>query len=135
MEMEPAFHAVAVAAVPLNVTVLEPCVAPKLDPVIVTAVPTGPATGDRLVMLGPEGGGAFTTRVRGRVLTRQPLLAARVREYVPTGVEVEVVIISVEAPEPVMETGLKVAEAPAGKPLMLKATLPAKLLLAVVETP
>jgi hypothetical protein len=86
-------------------------------------------------MLGPEGGGAFTTRVRGRVLTRQPLLAARVREYVPTGVEVEVVIISVEAPEPVMETGLKVAEAPAGKPLMLKATLPAKLLLAVVETP
>jgi hypothetical protein len=30
------------AAVPLNVTVLEPCVAPKWLPVMVTAVPTGP---------------------------------------------------------------------------------------------
>jgi hypothetical protein len=85
-------------------------------------------------MLGPEGGGAFTTRVRGRVLTRQPLLAARVRVYVPTGVDDEVATIKLAAPEPVMETGLKVAEAPAGKPLILKATLPAKPLLAVVET-
>lgn len=30
------------AAVPLNVTVLYPCVAPKWVPVMVTAVPTGP---------------------------------------------------------------------------------------------
>ncbi len=43
---------VGVAAVPLNVTVLVPCVAPKLVPVIVTAVPTGPLVGDRLVSVG-----------------------------------------------------------------------------------
>src|SRR5262245_44089678 len=37
-----ALQLVGVAAVPLNVTVLEPCVAPKFEPVIVTGVPTGP---------------------------------------------------------------------------------------------
>jgi hypothetical protein len=40
---------VVVAGVPLNVTVPED---PKLVPVIVTAVPTGPEVGDRLVMPG-----------------------------------------------------------------------------------
>ena len=45
---------VGVAVVPLNVTVLVPCVAPKFVPVIVTAVPTGPLVGDRLVMLGGD---------------------------------------------------------------------------------
>jgi len=43
---------VGVAVVPLNVTVLEPWVLPKFDPLIVTEVPTGPAVGDRLVILG-----------------------------------------------------------------------------------
>ena len=42
-------HVVVVAAVPLNVTVPED---PKFIPVIVTAVPTAPEVGDRLVMLG-----------------------------------------------------------------------------------
>src|SRR5712692_6336679 len=41
-----------VAAVPLNVTVLVPCVAPKFVPVIVTDVPTTPEIGFKLVMLG-----------------------------------------------------------------------------------
>src|SRR4051794_12836109 len=41
-----------VAVVPLKLTVLVPCVAPKFVPVIVTNVPTGPAAGERLVMLG-----------------------------------------------------------------------------------
>src|SRR5215467_1003447 len=41
-----------VAVVPLKVTVLVPCVAPKFVPVIVTEVATGPLVGDRLVMLG-----------------------------------------------------------------------------------
>jgi hypothetical protein len=36
---------VGVAVVPLKVTVLLPCVAPKYDPVIVTDVPTGPEEG------------------------------------------------------------------------------------------
>jgi hypothetical protein len=47
-----ALQLVGVAAVPLKLTVLFPCDAPKLVPVIVTEVPTRPAVGDRLVMLG-----------------------------------------------------------------------------------
>jgi hypothetical protein len=43
---------VGVAAVPLNVTVLGPWLAPKLDPAIVMDVPTGPDVGFRLVMVG-----------------------------------------------------------------------------------
>src|SRR6516225_10870651 len=43
---------VGVAVVPLNFTVLVPWVVPKLVPVIVTDVATGPLVGDRLVMLG-----------------------------------------------------------------------------------
>lgn len=47
-----ALQLVGVAAVPLNVTVLLPCVEAKLDPVIVTEVPTGPEVGFKLVMVG-----------------------------------------------------------------------------------
>jgi len=47
-----ALHVVTVAAVPLNVTVLVPCVAPKFEPPIVTAMPAAPDAGDRLVMDG-----------------------------------------------------------------------------------
>ena len=43
---------IVVAAVPLNFTVLVPCVEPKFVPVIVTDAPTAPEVGDRLVMLG-----------------------------------------------------------------------------------
>ena len=39
-------------AVPLNATVLAPCVDPKFVPVMVTDAPTGPEVGDRLDMLG-----------------------------------------------------------------------------------
>jgi len=41
------------AGVPLKLTVLVPWVDPKPDPVIVTAVPTAPEVGERLVILGP----------------------------------------------------------------------------------
>jgi len=47
-----ALQPVAVAATPLNVTVLEPCDAPKFEPAIATEVPTGPDVGFKLVMLG-----------------------------------------------------------------------------------
>ena len=47
-----AFQLVGAAAVPLNVTVLEPCAAPKFEPPIVTDVPTGPDAGLKLVMAG-----------------------------------------------------------------------------------
>lgn len=43
-----------VAGVPLNVTVLDPCDAPKFAPLIVTVVPMGPEIGERLVMPGPD---------------------------------------------------------------------------------
>jgi hypothetical protein len=43
---------IVVAAVPLNFTVLVPCVDPKFVPVIVTDAPTAPVVGDKLVMLG-----------------------------------------------------------------------------------
>lgn len=49
---EVALQLVTVAVVPLNLTVLDPCVEPKLVPVIVTAAPTAPEVIDKLVMLG-----------------------------------------------------------------------------------
>jgi hypothetical protein len=50
-----AFQPVGVAAVPLNVTVLAPCDAPKFVPVIVTDVPAGPLVGFRLLIVGVGG--------------------------------------------------------------------------------
>src|SRR3989454_627567 len=47
-----ALQLVGAAAIPLNVTVLVPCVAPKFAPAIVTEVPTNPDVGFKLVMLG-----------------------------------------------------------------------------------
>jgi hypothetical protein len=43
---------VGVPPVPLNVTVLLPCVEPKLTPEMVTAVPAGPEVGDMLFIVG-----------------------------------------------------------------------------------
>jgi hypothetical protein len=44
--------------------------------------------------------------------------------YVPAGVVVLVVTDMVEEPDPLTEVGLKLAPAPVGKPLTLKATAP-----------
>jgi hypothetical protein len=57
-----ALQLVGVPAVPLNFTVLVPCVDPKFVPVIVTEAPTAPEFGDRLVMFG--GPAAVTRRAR-----------------------------------------------------------------------
>jgi len=43
---------IGVAPVPLNVTALLPCVAPKFDPEIVTVAPIAPVFGERLVRVG-----------------------------------------------------------------------------------
>jgi len=59
-----ALQLAGVAAVPLNVTVLDPCDAPKFVPVIVTEVPTGPEGGLRFVIFGI-----------GRTVNPTPLLA------------------------------------------------------------
>jgi hypothetical protein len=42
---------IEVAAVPLKVTMLVPCAAPKPVPVIVTEMPTAPEAGDRLLIV------------------------------------------------------------------------------------
>ena len=71
---------VGVAAVPLNVTVLVPCVAPKLVPAIVTAVPTGPLVGDRLVSVG-----AIVTVYGQRLLARPPTVTTTLPVVAPAG--------------------------------------------------
>ena len=50
-----AVQLVGIAVVPLNVTVLAPCVELKFVPVIVTAVPRAPEFGLKLAMFGPAG--------------------------------------------------------------------------------
>src|SRR5271166_490595 len=57
---------VGVAVVPLKLTMLAPCEAPKLVPVMITELPTAPEVGDSVVMLG--GGGSVT-------VNETPLLA------------------------------------------------------------
>jgi hypothetical protein len=52
-----ALQLVGVVVVPLNLTVLVPCVAPKSVPLRVTGVFTGPELGDKLATLGAGGGG------------------------------------------------------------------------------
>src|SRR5260221_3735084 len=78
-----------VAAVPLNFTVLVPCVVPKFVPVIVTDEPTAPDVGDRLVMLG-----AATTVNEGPLLvtplTITTTLTAEVQAH--TDVAIHVVV-------------------------------------------
>ena len=64
---------VGVAVVPLNVTVLVPCAAPKIVPVIVTDVPTGPLVGDRLVTLGA---GVVTVKVTPLLATAPTVTTA-----------------------------------------------------------
>jgi hypothetical protein len=55
-----AVQLVGVAAVPLNRTLLVPCVDPKLLPAMVTVAPTDPVPGDTDVMLGAAGGAVVT---------------------------------------------------------------------------
>ena len=47
-----ALQLVGVADVPLNATMLVPCIAPRSVPVIVTEAPTGPEIGERLAIAG-----------------------------------------------------------------------------------
>lgn len=70
-------------------------------------------------------GAGFTTSVTVVECTRLPLVPVMVNVKVPLGVVLLVVTETVEEPEPLTDAGLKVAFAPAGRPLMLKPTLPA----------
>jgi hypothetical protein len=66
--MAVALQLVGVAVVPLNFTVLVPCVAPKFAPAIVTDIPTKLVVGFKLVMLGATVA-AFTVRVAALLVT------------------------------------------------------------------
>ncbi len=72
--IELALQDVGAATVPLNVTELVPCVDPKLVPVIVTATPTAPEEGERLVMLG----GAAIAMVADNSATIKPIRVYRI---------------------------------------------------------
>ena len=50
----------------------------------------------------------------------------------PAGVEADVLTVNVERSAPTMDVGLKLAVAPAGRPLTDQATVPANPLRAVV---
>ena len=71
---------VGIAAVPLKVTVLVPWVAPKLLPLIVTAVPTGPLDGARLVSVG-----ATVTVYGTALLARPPTVTTTLPVVAPAG--------------------------------------------------
>jgi len=75
-----ALQLVGEADVPLKVTVLVPCDAPKLVPVIVMAVPTAPDVGERLVMLG----GTITVNAAG-LLAMPPTVTTTLPVVAPLG--------------------------------------------------
>jgi len=73
-----AVQLVTVVAIPLNVTLLVPCVEPKFVPVIVTTPPTGPEVGFILEMLGGGATVKFTPllAILSTVTTTFPVVAA-----------------------------------------------------------
>ncbi len=73
-------HAVGVAAVPLNVTVLAPWFAPKLLPLMVTGVATGPLEGERLVNVG-----VTVTVKASALLARPPTVTTTLPVVAPAG--------------------------------------------------
>ena len=70
------------------------------------------------------GGGGLTVKVTFAVCDKLPLVPVIVSVDAPSGVELAVATLSVDEPEPLIEAGLKLAVAPEGKPLALKATVP-----------
>src|SRR5438445_8957775 len=79
-----ALQLVGAAAVPLNLTVLVPCVAPKFDPAIVTGVPTAPDAGVRLVKIGA---GTVTTVKLMPLLATPPTVTTTGPVVAPLGTD------------------------------------------------
>jgi hypothetical protein len=84
-----ALQLVTAAVIPLNFTVLVPCAAPKFTPVIVTAVPTTPEVGFKLVMLGP---GMVTVKIRP-LLATPPTVTTTLPVVVPAGTDVTMLVV------------------------------------------
>src|SRR5579859_102673 len=72
------------------------------------------------------------TSVTITVCVRLPLVPVIVRVELPVGVLLLVEMVSVEVPAPLIDAGLKLAVAPAGKPLALSVTAPLKPLTAPI---
>jgi hypothetical protein len=134
-----ALQLVAVAAVPLNLTVLVPCEAPKFAPVIVTLAPTNPDVGFKLVMLG---GGTVTVKVLP-LLATPPTVTTTFPAVAPVGTVttmlVELQLVAVAA-VPLNVTVLVPCEAPKFAPVIvtLAPTNPEvgfKLVMLGVESP
>jgi hypothetical protein len=86
--MLPALQLVTLAAVPLNVTVPAPWLAPKFDPLIVTAVPTLPDDVERFVMLG-----AGTTVKLAPLLLVELTVTTTLPVVAPDGTAVEMLVL------------------------------------------
>ena len=90
-EMLDALQLVGDAAVPLNVTVLLPCDAPKFAPAITTEVPMTPEFGVKLVMLGG------TRTVKLRPLLEAPLTVTTTLPVVAPAGTVAVMLVALQA--------------------------------------
>ena len=82
-----AVQVVTVATLPLNVTVLVPCEDPKFAPVIVTAPPTGPEAGFKLVIVG----GGVTLKFTP-LLAAPPTVTTTFPVVAPAGAVVEMLV-------------------------------------------
>ena len=85
---EVALQLVGVAVMPLNATVLDACVLPKVLPVIVTEVPTAPELGDKLLTTGAFVPVPERPVVCGLLLASSTTVKVPVRELVVVGVKV-----------------------------------------------
>src|SRR5437868_5417381 len=78
--MVPSLQLKTVAAIPLNLTELEPCVLPKFVPAMVTAAPTNPDAGQSEVMVG----GATTVKLTA-LLAAEPTVTMTLPVVAPFG--------------------------------------------------
>src|SRR5262249_7708319 len=76
----------------------------------------------------------FTTSVTFVEWDKLPLVPVIVSVKVPVAVEAVVVTFKVEEPVPLMDAGVKLADAPDGSPLTLSPTVPVNPFCALVVT-
>ncbi|HEX3819915.1 MAG TPA: hypothetical protein VHW45_06270 [Candidatus Sulfotelmatobacter sp.] len=109
---------VTFAGVPLNVTVLLPCVEPKVVPLRVTAVPTAPCVGDKLWIAGVTV--KFTP-----LLTLAPTFTFTLPVVAPVGTEVSIEVllqlVTVAIFPPLNVTVLEPCVAPNAVPVIVTA--------------
>ena len=85
---------------------------------------------------GCGGGGftGFTTSVTFAEWDKLPLAPAMVSVKVPVAAEAAVVMFKVEEPEPLTDAGVKLADAPDGRPAALSPTAPVNPFCAAMAT-